>query len=78
MTMKNIPAGEFKTHCLRIMDEVRKRRQPVLVTKKGVPVVKLVPVEDAERNVFGCLEGVVEIVGDIEAPVTKPKAWEVD
>ena len=37
--------------------------------KKGIPVVKLVPVEDTERNVFGCLEGVVEIVGDIEAPV---------
>lgn len=76
--MKTIPAGEFKTHCLRIMDEVKKRRQPLLITKKGVAVVKLVPVEDAERDVFGCLEGVIEIVGDIEAPVVEPEAWEAD
>ena len=76
--MKTIPAGEFKTHCLRIMDDVRKRRQPVLITKKGVAVAKLVPVEDAERDVFGCLEGVLQIVGDIEAPLVEPEAWEVD
>ena len=30
--MKSIPAGEFKTHCLRIIDDVNKRRQPVLIT----------------------------------------------
>jgi prevent-host-death family protein len=76
--MKIIPAGEFKTHCLRIMDEVRKRRQPVLITKKGVAVAKLVPVEDTERDVVGCLEGVMEIVGDIESPVVSSEAWEVD
>jgi prevent-host-death family protein len=76
--MKTIPAGEFKTHCLRIMDEVRKRRQPVLITKKGVAVAKLVPVEDTERDVVGCLEGVMEIVGDIEAPLVSPEAWEYD
>jgi prevent-host-death family protein len=76
--MKTIPAGEFKTHCLRIMDEVRKRRQPVLITKKGVAVAKLVPVEETQRDIFGCLEGVIEIVGDIEAPLVAPEAWEVD
>jgi prevent-host-death family protein len=78
MTMKTVPAGEFKTHCLRIMDEVRKRRQPVLITKKGVPVAKLVPVEEAQRNIFGCLQGVIEIVGDIETPLLEPEEWQVD
>ena len=76
--MKTIPAGEFKTHCLRIMEEVSKRRQPVLITKKGVPVAKLVPVEQTERDIVGCLEGVMEIIGDIEAPLVKPEAWEID
>lgn len=52
MTMKTIPAGEFKTHCLRIMDEVRSRRETVLITKKGVAVAKLIPVETVERDVF--------------------------
>jgi len=78
MTMKTIPAGEFKTHCLRIMDEVRSRRQPVLITKKGVAVAKLIPVETVERDVFGCLAGTIEILGDIEAPLVEQGAWEID
>lgn len=41
--MKQIPAGEFKTHCLTVMDEVQATGQPVVVTKHGKPVVKLVP-----------------------------------
>jgi len=77
-TMKSIPAGEFKTHCLRIMDEVSRRRQSVVITKKGVPVAKLVPVERTERKIVGCLEGVMAIVGDIENPLVQPEVWEVD
>ena len=55
--MKTMPAGEFKTHCLRVMEEVRQRREPVLITKKGVAVAKLVPVDAPAKGVFGCLEG---------------------
>lgn len=66
MTMKTIAAGEFKSHCLRIVDEVNKRLQPVLITKKGVAVAKLVPVDVIASNVMGCLAGSVEIVSDIE------------
>lgn len=76
--MKTVPAGEFKTHCLRIMDEVRSQRQPVLITKKGVAVAKLVPVETAEHDVFGCLAGTIEILGDIEAPLVEQGAGETD
>lgn len=78
MTMKIIPAGEFKTHCLRIMDGVRKRRHAVLITKKGVGVAKLVPIEDIERDVFGCIVDELEIIGDIDAPLVDPKAWKID
>jgi antitoxin (DNA-binding transcriptional repressor) of toxin-antitoxin stability system len=60
------------------MDEVNQRRQPVLITKKGVPVAKVVPVEHVERDVVGCLEGVMEVVGDIEAPIVQPEAWQAD
>ena len=76
--MKIIPAGEFKTHCLRIMDDVKNRRQPVLITKKGIGVAKLVPIENVERDVFGCLADEIEIMGDIEVPLVNPKMWEID
>ena len=78
MTMKTIPAGEFKTHCLRIMDDVKKRRHTVLITKKGVGVAKLMPIEDIGRDVFGCMADELEIIGDIEAPLVDPKAWKID
>jgi len=63
------PAGEFKARCLRVMEEVRKYRTPVVITKKGRPVAKLVPPDAPATDVFGCLAGSARIVGDIEAPV---------
>ena len=45
--MKTMPAGEFKARCLRVMEEVKKYRTPVLITKKGRPVAKLVPTRRA-------------------------------
>ena len=75
--MTRIPAGKFKTHCLTIMEEVRATRNPVLITKRGRPVAKLVPVDDSRDDFIGRLEGVVKIVGDIESPVVPPESWEV-
>lgn len=75
--MKTMPAGEFKTHCLRVMEEVRKRREPVLITKKGVAVAKLVPVDAPAESIFGCLEGEIEVVGDIVSPIAPPDDWDV-
>lgn len=73
--MKTIPAGEFKARCLKVMDDVRATREPVVITKKGRPVAKLVPAESRPQDIFGCLAGIVEIVGDIETPAAKPKDW---
>ena len=75
-TMKTMPAGQFKARCLRVMEDVKKYRTPVVITKKGKPVAKLVPVDDAPAGkVFGCGIGTGKIVGDIEAPAFPPRAW---
>jgi len=73
--MKTIPAAQFKARCLKIMDEVKTRREPVVITKKGKPVARLLPVDEPGREVFGCLAGELEIAGDITAPVIAPSAW---
>ena len=74
--MKHMPAGEFKTHCLRVMEQVRTTRQPVVITKRGKPVAKLVPVNPTQNDGFGSLKGVFKIVGDIESPVVPLEDWE--
>ena len=43
--MKTMAAGEFKARCLQVMDEVRSTRTPVVITKRGKPVAKLVPAD---------------------------------
>ncbi|HEY6066129.1 MAG TPA: type II toxin-antitoxin system Phd/YefM family antitoxin [Thermoanaerobaculia bacterium] len=73
--MRTIPAAKFKAGCLKIMDEVKTSREAVLITKKGKPVARLVPVEEAPRDVFGCLAGDLEITGDVTAPVVPASAW---
>lgn len=73
--MKTLAAGRFKATCLKIMDDVSVTREPVLITKHGRPVAKLVPAEEKSPDILGCLSGVMEIVGDIESPVTPPEAW---
>jgi prevent-host-death family protein len=66
---RQIPAAEFKAHCLRLMDEVAQRRQPIIITKRGKPVAKLVPADDAPVDLYGCMAGTIEILGDIVSPI---------
>lgn len=73
--MKKIAAASFKTHCLKVMEDVRTTREPVLITRRGRPVAKLVPADTSDF--IGRLEGVVRIVGDIESSVEPPESWEV-
>jgi prevent-host-death family protein len=74
--MKTMAAGQFKARCLKVMDEVQNTREPVVITKKGKPVAKLVPPDTPPRNILGCLKGVIQVVGDIESPVVPPEEWE--
>jgi prevent-host-death family protein len=74
--MKKMPAGEFKARCLTVMEDVNKTREPVLITKRGRPVAKLVPADKIEVNPMGRLAGIVRITGDIESPIESPETWD--
>jgi prevent-host-death family protein len=73
--MKTMGAGEFKARCLRVMEEVKKYRTSVVITKKGRPVAKLVPPDAPATDVIGCMVGTARIVGDVEAPLLPLSAW---
>jgi prevent-host-death family protein len=74
--MKTMAAGEFKARCLEVMDQVNATRTPVVITKRGKPVAKLVPAEEFRATAFDSLKGKIEIVGDIISPVIPPEDWE--
>jgi prevent-host-death family protein len=75
MKIRTIAAGTFKARCLAIMDEVQAKREAVVITKRGKPVAKLVPVEKEKDDIFGFFKGKVEIKGDIVAPAFTPEEW---
>lgn len=71
-------AGKFKAQCLAVMDEVQRKRVPVLVTKNGKPVAKLVPLDipEGEDPLDAFYFGKIEIVGDIMSPVYTDEEYE--
>jgi len=72
-----IPAGKFKAVCLKLMDEVGRTGEEVVITKRGRPVAKLVPVDAGQpRPTFGLLSDQTAIYGDIVEPTGE--RWEAD
>ncbi len=65
-----IPAGRFKNGCLAILDEVARTGKPVIVTKRGRPVAKIVPIEEPKP-----VEGSVVHCKDIISPAIDPSDW---
>ena len=70
-----ISATEFKAKCLKLLDEVAATHKPLVITKRGRPVAKLVPIED-EESMFGYLGGTVTILGDVVDVPHEPWAAE--
>jgi prevent-host-death family protein len=48
-----VSAASFKAQCLRLLDEVARQRRPIVVTNRGKPVAKLVPVDEEPIDLFG-------------------------
>lgn len=75
-----INATDFRTNCLRILDEVEANRQDVIITRQGKPVARLSSFEkNSDRDpLLGSMEGLVETVGDLTEPVVGHESWELD
>jgi prevent-host-death family protein len=71
-----VPAADFKTHCLQLIEQVRQERGEVVITRYGRPVAKLVPYEEAPVSMIGYLAGSVTEYGDLISPIEE--AWDAD
>ena len=75
MNVKKMAAGAFKVHCLRVMDEVQQKRETIVITKHGKPVVKIVPADQDKDEIYGFLKGKGKIIGDVVSPALTPEEW---
>ena len=75
--MKEVAISEFKAKCLAILEEVRKTKQTILVTRFGKPVAEVTPPSPCqkERSWLGSMKGEIKFLGDIVAPVFDESDW---
>lgn len=71
-----ITAAQFKARCLKLMDQVQAGHEEIIITKRGKPVARLVPIEDGPSSAFGFLKQSVTVSGDIVAPLEE--RWQAD
>lgn len=70
-SMVEIPISKFKATCLAALEEVRRTREPLLVTRFGKPVAQVVPPGPPKpsRRKLGGLTKSIEVTGDIVGPL---------
>ena len=75
-----INSVQFRASCFKILEEVAKTNKEVIITKRGKPVAKLVPIKaKGEKDPFiGALTGVGSTIGDLTEPTADFEHWEID
>ncbi len=63
MAMRVIPAAKFKEQCLALLEEVDP--DGIVITKRGKPIAKLIPLGTDSASLIGSLRGKINIKGDI-------------
>jgi prevent-host-death family protein len=66
-----VPAGEFKTKCLSLLDEVAETGETLVVTKRGKPVARVLPFEESRP-----LGGSILREKDLVSPIGE--SWDAD
>lgn len=67
--LTQVAATQFKAKCLELLKDVHDRkRNCVVITKRGKPYAKLVPIDDEETPFYGCLAGLATYSGDLTEP----------
>jgi prevent-host-death family protein len=71
---RTIAVSRFKAECLGLLDEVAASGQPIIVTKRGKPVARVVPLEPAPS----LLGSVTQLVSDEELIAPLGVGWDVE
>ena len=75
MGAKKVSASEFKAKCLALLEDVSRTGSQILVTKRGKPMARLVPVEGSDPpSLLGSVA--YDSDEDVLSPVDEP--WEAD
>jgi prevent-host-death family protein len=76
--MEEISISKFKATCLAVLERVRQTREPILVTRRGVPIAEISPPAEVPAGQWlGSMAGTAQIAGDIVGePAEGAEIWE--
>jgi len=74
--MKSVAITDFKAQCLGLLEDVARTGEPLVITKRGKPLARVVPSGRSEaRYLQQSLRGSVTILGDVIEPVLPSDAF---
>jgi prevent-host-death family protein len=74
--MKTMGISQFKAHALKILDQVAKTHEEILITKRGKPLAQIIPCQNKDKNpVPGKLADAFIFEKDIITPLGE-EMWE--
>ena len=66
---KHLPISEFKAHCYEILENVQDQHQSFIISKRGKPIARVIPIENNDIKLAGSLKGKCNIISNIITPV---------
>ena len=74
--MREIAVSKFKATCLAVIEDVRRTRRPIRVTRFGKPVAEVIPASASPKQSWlGCMRDALEVSGDIVQPIGAFARW---
>jgi prevent-host-death family protein len=73
-----VAAAAFKAEALAVMRRVNESGQPVTITSRGKPLVRIEPIrQEASRRGYGAMRGTVELLASEDELIGSgdPAAW---
>jgi prevent-host-death family protein len=68
-SLKAVSIADAKAHLSTLVTRVEKKRVPITILRRGVPVARLTPLaEDKPVSGYGWMRGTVQELGDIVGP----------
>lgn len=74
--MKSMPVTAFKAHALRILNHIAQTREPLVITRRGMPLAQVIPyLEPSAVPTPGKLADCLVFEKDIVTPLNEDM-WE--
>lgn len=79
--MRKIAASRFKATCLALIDGVAENGEPIVITKRGKPLARLVavrPERDAGRSIFGAAKHHILYLAPDDELLSTGEIWDAE